>query len=424
MKPRKTLTNEKSSNYVFLACWIVYAVAYITRNTYSVTIVMMTGEGEALLSKTQAGLISTCYFAAYGLGHLINGILADRISPRFMMIFGISGTVAANLLMAAAAPDFTSMLLIWTVNGFLEAMLWAPIVAILSGMIAEKKRLQAMKNMCTSKPVGVIAAYFLSSACAYLGLPYFVIYCIAAAIGAGSCIAFAQTYHKAFKAPDVVDAEPGRKMQPEKGKKGGSLFGLLAAAGALIFLVPVIFHGMLNDGLLTWVPTLIHDSYNTSEGFSTLLTVLLPIANIVGAVLANFVIGRFFKKNHAAVGVFFMALSIIPTALFIDPKALPLLVGVVCLVLISLLMTAFNHIFSTLVPIEFAPYGRASTVSGIINSLIYVGCALSTYVFGNISERIGWGAAVTLWLALMAVSAVVLVFAIRPWGRFLQRNKT
>lgn len=421
MKIRKTLTNEKSSRAVFLACWIVYAVAYITRNTYSVTIVVLTG--ASLLTPTQAGLISTCYFAAYGTGHLVNGILADRISPRFMMISGIAGTVAANLLMAAVSPDFTSMLIIWTVNGFLEAMLWAPIVAILSGMIAENKRREYVADMCTSKPVGVISAYLLSSICSFLGLPSFAIYCVAAGVGAVSCVIFALAYHKAFSAPDVADAKPELKLRTE-GKKSGSLLTLLASAGALIFVIPVIFHGMLNDGLLSWVPTLIRDSYDTSDGFSTLLTVLLPLANLVGAVLANYIIGKFFKKNHAAVGVLFMALSIVPTVLFLDPTALPLAVGVVCLILISLLMTAFNHIFSTLVPVEFAPYGRASTVSGIINSLIYAGCALSTYVFGSVSERIGWGATVTVWLSLMVVSSVVLAFSIKPWGRFLQKNKT
>lgn len=419
MKPRKTLTNEKSSNYVFLACWIVYAVAYITRNTYSVTIVVLTG--ASLLTPTQAGLISTCYFASYGVGHLVNGILADRISPRFMMIFGITGTVAANLLMAALSPDFTAMIIIWTLNGFLEAMLWAPIVAILSGMIAEKRRLPSIANMCTSKPVGIIAAYLLSSACSYLGLPSAALYCAAAGIGALSCIVFVLTYHRAFFAPDVIETEP--EIKPETGgKKSGSLIALLASAGAIVFVIPVIFHGMMNDGLLSWVPTIIRDSYETSDGFSTLLTVLLPLANLVGAVLANLAIGRLFKKNHAAVGVLFMVLSTLPTVLFLDPSALPLAVGVVCLALISMLMAAFNHIFSTLVPAQFAPYGRASTVSGIINSLIYAGCAVSTYVFGSISERIGWGATVAVWLSLMAASALILVFAVKPWGRFLKTN--
>ena len=419
MKSKKTLTNEKHSTAVFLACWAVYAVAYITRSTYSVSIVVLTGAG--LLTKTQAGLISTCFFATYGLGHLINGILADRISPAFMMTCGIAGTVAANVIMALAAPNFTAMLIVWGLNGFLEAMLWAPIVAILSGRISEKKRLPAMKNMSTSKPVGVIAAYLLSSACSYFGLHFTALYYVAAGIGAASLIAFAIVYRRAFTSPDVIDAEPDIKPQGG-GRKSGSALALLASAGALIFVVPVIFHGMMNDGLLSWVPTLIRDSYNTSDSFSTLLTVLLPLANIVGAVVANFVIGRFFRQNHASVGVFFMALSMIPTVLFLDPSSMPLAGGVICLVFISLLMTAFNHIFSALVPAEFAPYGKASTASGIINSLIYVGCAVSTYVFGNLSERIGWGATVTLWLALMAASAVILVFAIKPWGKFLKTN--
>ena len=83
-------------------------------------------------------------------------------------------------------------------------------------------------------------------------------------------------------------------------------------------------------------------------------------------------------------------------------------------------MEGFNHIFSVMIPTEFAVFGRASTVSGIFNAIIYAGSALSTYVFGAVAEHIGWNTTVALWLALALVSALILIFGIKPWNKFLK----
>ena len=62
------------------------------------------------------------------------------------------------------------------------------------------------------------------------------------------------------------------------------------------------------------------------------------------------------------------------------------------------------------------------TVSGIINSLIYGGSAISIYAFGAIAEYIGWNIATAIWLGLALVSALILAFAIKPWQQFLQKE--
>jgi OPA family glycerol-3-phosphate transporter-like MFS transporter len=77
-----------------------------------------------------------------------------------------------------------------------------------------------------------------------------------------------------------------------------------------------------------------------------------------------------------------------------------------------------------MMPTEFAVFGKASTVSGIFNSLIYAGSALSTYVFGAVAEHIGWNMTVALWLSLAVVSALLLIMGIKPWNRFLNDPKS
>lgn len=416
------ISSRRASRAMVLACWLVYSVAYIARNTYSASIVTLTGAG--LLSQSDAGLIGTCYFIFYGLGHLVNGILADRISPFVMIVTGLCGTTACNLLMTAVTPEVWLMINVWSANGFLQAMLWSPIIHILSGMISPAVKDSALVAMSATVPAGTVAAYLITSVCSYLGADWTVPYFIAAGGTVAVCISFLLisrgAEHIAKKdsdAPgDAVSAEAAVEVR-ETGKR--SIIAFLAASGTLVFLIPVVFHGMLKDGIMTWVPSMLTDSYGISDSLSTLLAVLLPIANLFGSFFSNYLFLHVFRRNHASTGAFVMLLTAIPTALVMMTGRFPLAAVVICLALVSMLTTGFNYLFSTLIPASFAVFGRASTVSGVFNSSIYVGSAISTYVFGAVAQRLSWNATVFIWLALTLVSAAVLAAMIRPWRRFL-----
>lgn len=401
-----------------VACWIVYMAAYITRNTYPAAIVHLTG--ASLLSQSDAGLISSGYFISYGIGHLINGFLADRISPSKMLTVGICGTVAANIAMIFVTPSTPLMALVWCLNGWFESMLWAPIVALLSSMIAPSMRIKAMKAISSSRCIGMITAYLLTAVSAYFDFGIVTPYIIAASCAALTCVLLAVVVKRAFSSPTVVDAVFEKKSE----KGGSSVLPLLVISGALVFAVPAVFHGMLKEGVKTWVPSFLHDSFNTTEALSTLLAVAIPVAGLFGVFFANLLLDiKPLHKNHSVIGIIIMLLTGVPTALLLLANRLPLAVGVICLCLISLLMEAFCHIFSVMMPTEFAKYGRASTVSGIFNSLIYIGSAISIYSFGAVAENAGWSITVVIWIVLALASALILVFGIKTWSRFIKQNE-
>ena len=405
-----------------ITCWLVYMVAYLTRNTYAASIVHLTGQG--LLTPSLAGLISTCYFISYGSGHMINGFLADRIKPVTMLGIGIVGTAVCNVLMPVVTPAVPAMAAVWLANGYFESMLWAPIVVLLSGRIEKGMRYRAMATIAYSRPTGQILAYLFTAACSYFGIGIKAPYLIAAVCAVATCVLLAVVSHSAFSAPNTVEVEPTVHKTPEA-KRSDSVLRLLLSSGAVIFLLPVVFHGMLKDGVATWVPTLLRDSFGADETLSTLLAVILPLTGLLGVSFANFLLRRkILKSNHAVIGIIIMLLTAVPVALLLNTRALPLVVAVVCLCAVSLLMESFNQVFSTLMPTCFASKGRAATVSGIINSLIYGGSAISIYVFGAIAEYIGWNIATAVWLGLALVSALLLAFSIKPWQEFLQKETT
>lgn len=74
------LTEPEDVQRLFCIRWLVYCVAYLGRLNYSPTMLPML-EG-AVLTPSSAGWVHTAYFAAFAVGNIVNGFVADRADPR------------------------------------------------------------------------------------------------------------------------------------------------------------------------------------------------------------------------------------------------------------------------------------------------------------------------------------------------------
>lgn len=89
------LTDPKAIRLLFGLCWAAYFTTYLGRLNYTACLVEITAaEGW---TKGEAGLIATGFFAAYGLGQLVNGFAGDRFSPRIMVALGLGASGLVNL---------------------------------------------------------------------------------------------------------------------------------------------------------------------------------------------------------------------------------------------------------------------------------------------------------------------------------------
>lgn len=156
-------TETKGHGGMLIAlCTICYFVSYLTRINYGA--VLLEIERAEGISKVAASMAVTGSFITYGAGQLISGWLGDRLKPEKMILAGLLTTAGMNLLV----PIFTEprmILVFWCINGFAQAMIWPPMVRIMSACLDGDTYKKAVVRVTWGSSAGTIAVYLLAPAC-------------------------------------------------------------------------------------------------------------------------------------------------------------------------------------------------------------------------------------------------------------------
>lgn len=390
--------------------WLIYASAYFGRTCYSAAIASIVSGG--VYEKSQIGLVGTAFFICYGVGQILSGIAGDRVNPFSMVLLGAFGSSACCFLMAFA-KSLMLMAVAWGVNGIFQSMLWAPLLRIFSQTINSKLREKAVLNIALSLPVGTVCAYLSSTLIIKYSTWNNIFICGSAVILAASLLGLITVlYSKKSLTKEIV-----RSNKADKNTKSGFL-PLFISSGLLIIIVPSFLHGMMRDGITNWVPTMITEEYGVLPSFSVFLTVVLPIFNAFGA----YAITPLYKKlgcNEMKTAGICAAFSIVPMVLLLLIGKIPVIISVILLALTTMSMYSLNYLIISRVPVRFADCGHTSSITGILNSAAYVGCALSSYGFGAVSQKSGWSTVIIIWIASAVCTSLFSLLANRKWKNFI-----
>ena len=185
-------------------------------------------------------------------------------------------------------------------------------------------------------------------------------------------------------------------------------------------LTAIALHGVLKDGITTWMPAYMADAFGTSTSTAILTTAILPVFAICSTLFSSLLYNRI-RDELCTAALLFAAGFAGSTAMFFTNARYP--IGCVLLMmLITGCMHGINLMLISRLPRHFVKFGMVSTVSGILNAATYVGSALSTYVFGKIAENSGWNHVILLWIAVSGIATILLLGCRRKWKSFLERK--
>jgi len=408
-----------SKSHLVLICSLVYFVSYFSRKDFAAVMAgMITG---GVIDKTIGGFIGTALFVSYGVGQLVSGYLGDKIKPSTLMLLGLSATALSNLLMPIVGNG-TAMIIIWAVNGFAQAMLWPPIVRILSDNLEHEAFVRANLIVTSAAHAATIILYLYVPLC----LSFFdwkTVFFTATALAVLSIAVFVVSL--IFVLPKDAIKKPEPKVKTVQ-KSDVNYFHLILKAGILPIFLSIIMMGILRDGIETWLPTLYSEAFDRDAGESILVSVALPIFSIfsIMAITALHKTRLFNNEAQGSLILFFAAALIALPIVFLITKA-SLAPRIVCLVLAALVcacMHGANFLLISCLPGRFSAFGRAATTSGFCNAFTYVGAAVSSYGFAFISERFDWRATVISWIAVGALGVLFSLISLKSYTRFIKET--
>lgn len=415
---QRKIEDSRMQRLLFFLCWIAYFSTYLGRLNYSASLTeMIRAEG---FEKGAAGLIGTAFFCAYGIGQLLSGFLGDRLAPQKMILTGILGSGVCNLAMGLSG-SLAQMVFIWCANGLLQSLIWSPIIKLFSDWIPVVKQQKFCIHINSSVPIGTFAAYAVTALIIWKAHWRTVFFFSAVCLLAIAAVWFVgiRRIQKEIAEHGVEEAKI--KVGTQKAETNSSMWKMVCGSGMLLFCIGLMMQGVLKDGVTTWIPTYIREIFEMESAASIISTTIIPIFNLSGVYLAAFVNQKFFNNEIQTSAAFFtVCAGALVLLRFFGSSSI-----VIALLLFGIgttAMMAVNTMLVSVVPIYFAPYGKSSTASGLLNSSAYAGGAISTYGIGVLSEILGWNTTIVIWAALAAAGMAVCLVGKAYWERFTKKR--
>lgn len=394
--------------FLSFLCCLSYFTSYLTRLNYAACLIEI--QDALQIGKSQASLPVMGCFLVYGAGQLVSGFYGDRIMPHKIIFAGLLGTAVCNLLIIVF-PNIVAITLIWCANGFFQSMFWPPLVRMMTELLSEVWYYRCSVLVSFASSFGAIVIYVLAPVC--LSVWGWKSMFLFPAI-AGFLTAFSWIYHT-WRLKWIPPETKNPREELEKPGKIG-LSDMFRAAPLLPVILIIALHGVLKDGITTWMPAYMADTFGTSTELSILTTAVLPVFSIISTLLASLLFYRIKDELNTAFVMFAVALV---SGIFMLWTNNQYLSGCIAMMmLINGCMFGVNLMLNSRIPRYFVRYGTVSTVSGLLNAATYIGSALSSYGFGRIAEENGWEKVIGIWIGVSAGAMLLLLCSIRRWKAF------
>lgn len=416
----KHLTGRRQITLFSAVCFIVYFASYCTRINYGAAITGIVADLGIL--KNAAGTVSTGLFITYGIGQLISGILGDRIRPKLMIFIGLVGASVMNIFMSFTS-SVPAMIILWCINGFFQAMLWPPMVRILSEILSPDDYKHAVVTVSVASTTATIAIYLFVPLCIELSgwRSIFIICAIFGLLVAALWYAYITVLHRRGLYADASQQKtPVKNSDMETAVSSESFRRIVLISGLLPIMAAIILHGILRDGIQTWMPAFIDETYHLGTSLSILTTVILPIFSTCFLLIASAIQNR--TKNELTSAAILFTLALVCSLLLLVFINVSAIVSIPLMAIASGSMHGINLMLISRVPRHYARFGKVSTVSGLLNSCTYVGSATSTWGIALLSETRGWFFTIAIWAVITLLGGGLCILTTRCWNRFSEKD--
>ena len=404
-------TASRSRKFTIGLLWVIYAAHYLCR--VNLAAAQKSLAADRGLSKQQLGALLSLLKVFYGSGQFINGHLADRLSPRRLIILGLTVSGIINLLFAHQ-EQFAWFAILWAANGYFQAFGWTSVVRLTANWFPPRLRETASGVLGTSYVMGSGLSWLLAGRLTQsLGWRY------AFWSPAWLCFAVAALVAVCLRdRPDDAGATPSRPQAstgdcevPPVLKRPNTRIAL----GSLAFANMCLLFGY--HGILDWTPHYLAEVGGLGAGVAANRAFLLPLGGTLGclalAVIARRHPGKLGLDRSVVVPLVLLAAMVLvfPTLSGRAPAAVP-----AALLAIGVFSSPPASVMACALPADLCGAEAAGAAAGLIDASGYAGSALSGWLSGQVMDRLGatrgpdaaWSVVWATWAAGVLLAAALI----------------
>ncbi len=409
------INHRPTANLLAWLCALTYLGSYMTRvNFAAVTVDIMK---DMSCEKSAISAVTTALFISYGVGQLVSGKLCDKFQPHKIASLGLLSSVILNFLIpfCTTIPQMTA---VWFINGLAQAMMWPPIVKIMATYLHTNDYQRASVIVSWGGMGGTVVVYLVSSLCITISGWRTVFY-----ICAGVTMAIWALWSIAY--PRLISrAEQSEAENLPTGATESPAPTLTMPRTLYFVLIPILLisvvQGALRDSITTWLPNYIVETFDMGDSIAVLSGVIIPIVNMAIYPIVLKFYRRFFTNELVCAATIFVLSTALAVLLYFTYASVAI-VGVLLLALICATMHAINFLIIALVPKRFSRFGNVGTISGLLNSFVYVGSSISIWGIARIAETWGWQMTIAVWGIAAAVGIGLCLSVARKWGNVYKK---
>lgn len=393
------LDKNKRNRTLVLLFGFIYFMCQICRTDLSSALVDLIADLQ--ITKESASIAITCGFISYAVGMFVNSMIIDKINTKAALAIGMFGCALTHIGIRMF-PYLPVIIALWCVNGYIQSLMWPSVMQLTAANLPLEKQESALSVVCVFQQIGSLACYLITP----LGLSWggwktVMLMTAAACLTMGfiwslSCRMFNSSSGGARKTDtSAVEAYPVN-------------WTFIVKTNLIPILFLGIVCGMLRDGISTWTPLLFTEAFSMGANLSIALTAILTLGKILAYTINPFIVKLIPNLKNYSLALYSVCcvLCILLLVAYKLGAAAPMIVLLALLLLLNGCL-GINYIIT--IPIAFARFGRSATVSGVLDSMFYVGSALATWLFAFIADRGGWEATIISWVVISVASLVVIV---------------
>jgi sugar phosphate permease len=371
-------------------CYLFY---YTGRQTFGFAIPGI--QKELGLSKEMLGWVSATMLWAYAVGQSINGNLGNKFGGRTMMFTGAVLSFAANWA-TSFADSFIGFLLAWGLNGYFQAMGFAPGSRLLSNWWGHKNRGFVYSFYVGMSGFSSVLAYFLPIVIlGGLGLDWRWIFRLSVLFMLFGAVVMFLTVRE--RPEDLGLARPTDDSPDEETNAGAASEASLLRYRAVLSNwrlyaagLSIGFQNAARYALPVWIPVhFLGPNWKSASSVidPTWITVALPIGMALGASTNSWMSDIVFQsQRYKAIITYMILAAVVAIAMGFVPHGS--LLGIFGLFLCGFFVFGPASSFWALCPDIF---GRrlSGTATGVLNFISYACAGLGEPLIGRFMDHTG-----------------------------------